>query len=223
METRALAIAFFYAIGTAIGGITGPLLFGHLIKSGHQSTVAVGFFIGGAVMLIGGIAELVLGVRAERQSLEDIATPLTAEEAQGKPLAGAEDEVPAAAADEPDERAERIRARTARLQARESAGRRRYRPGPGSGPSFGSPGMLGSASHWSTDDSSEDLDREIDIINRALQEKGPADRDELCEIVAGRYWGPGRFRRALRVAVEEGTVKRVSRNRYEPAERAPTG
>ena len=31
METRALAIAFFYAVGTAVGGITGPLLFGHLI------------------------------------------------------------------------------------------------------------------------------------------------------------------------------------------------
>ena len=28
MEIRALAIAFFYAIGTAIGGITGPLVFG---------------------------------------------------------------------------------------------------------------------------------------------------------------------------------------------------
>ena len=31
METRALCIAFFYAIGTAAGGIAGPLLFGWLI------------------------------------------------------------------------------------------------------------------------------------------------------------------------------------------------
>ena len=31
METRALCIAFFYAVGTAAGGIAGPLLFGKLI------------------------------------------------------------------------------------------------------------------------------------------------------------------------------------------------
>jgi MFS family permease len=235
METRALAIAFFYAIGTALGGITGPLLFGKFVDSGHQDQVATGFFIGAVVMLIGGIAELVLGVRAEGRSLEDIAKPLTAEEAEGKPLAGAEDEVPVAAGAgdgaapdtaerdrEAHERAERIRARTARQQARETSGRRRYRPGPGSGAAFGSPGMLGSSSHWSTDDSSEDLDHEIEIINRALQDRGPANRDEIYKLVAGRYWGPGRFRRALREAVEDGTVKRVSRNRFEPAERTPS-
>ncbi|MDX6678923.1 MAG: hypothetical protein QOE31_2975, partial [Solirubrobacteraceae bacterium] len=81
METRALAIAFFYAVGTAAGGITGPLLFGHLIDSGEASTVAVGFFIGAAVMAIGGIAEIAFGVRAENAALEDIATPLTVAEA----------------------------------------------------------------------------------------------------------------------------------------------
>src|SRR3954447_12138615 len=99
METRALAIAFFYAVGTSVGGITGPLLFGRLIHSGRTETVAIGFFIGAAVMALGGIAELVYGVRAEGESLEDIAKPLTAEEAEGRPLAGAEDEVPAAAGD----------------------------------------------------------------------------------------------------------------------------
>ena len=78
METRALAIAFFYAVGTAIGGITGPLLFGHLIDSGTAASVAIGFFIGAAVMALGGIAELAFGVRAEQQSLESIAEPLTA-------------------------------------------------------------------------------------------------------------------------------------------------
>ena len=76
METRALAIAFFYAVGTAAGGITGPLLFGHLIDSGEASTVAIGFFIGAGVMALGGIAEIAFGVRAENVSLEDIATPL---------------------------------------------------------------------------------------------------------------------------------------------------
>ena len=81
METRALAIAFFYAIGTAVGGITGPFLFGKMIESGEESQVAIAFFIGAGVMAIGGLVELVLGVKAEGQQLEDIAKPLTAEEA----------------------------------------------------------------------------------------------------------------------------------------------
>jgi MFS family permease len=76
METRALAIAFFYAVGTGAGGIIGPLLFGNLISSG-ESAVAVGFGVGAVVMALGGVAELLCGVRAERTSLENIAKPLT--------------------------------------------------------------------------------------------------------------------------------------------------
>ena len=83
METRALAIALFYAVGTAVGGIAGPVIFGALIHSGDVSKVATGFFIGAAAMALGGIAELRFGVRAEQQSLEDIARPLTAEDADG--------------------------------------------------------------------------------------------------------------------------------------------
>ena len=75
-----MAIAFFYAMGPRIGGITGPLLFGQLIESGNRGPVAVGFLIGAAVMAIGGIAELLWGVDAEGQTLEDIAAPLTAAE-----------------------------------------------------------------------------------------------------------------------------------------------
>ncbi|MDX6696786.1 MAG: hypothetical protein QOE65_183 [Solirubrobacteraceae bacterium] len=78
METRALAIAFFYAVGTAAGGIAGPLLFGHLIKTGDPHKVALGFYIGAAAMAVGGIAEILFGVRAERRQLEDIAEPLSA-------------------------------------------------------------------------------------------------------------------------------------------------
>ncbi|MFL6155453.1 MAG: MFS transporter [Marmoricola sp.] len=83
METRALCIAFFYATGTAAGGISGPLLFGSLIDhasaSGDITKIAVGYFLGAGLMILGGIAEAVLGVRAEGRSLEDLATPLTAE------------------------------------------------------------------------------------------------------------------------------------------------
>jgi MFS family permease len=80
METRALAIAFFYAVGTAIGGITGPLLFGQMIGSGDRGLVAVSFLIGAAVMAIGGVVEIVFGVKAEGRRLEDLAMPLTADE-----------------------------------------------------------------------------------------------------------------------------------------------
>jgi MFS family permease len=80
METRALAIAFFYAIGTAVGGITGPYLFGKMIETGEESQVAIAFFCGAAVMAIGGVVELFLGVKAEQRDLESIAQPLTAQE-----------------------------------------------------------------------------------------------------------------------------------------------
>ena len=85
METRALAIAFFFAVGTAAGGIAGPLLFGNLIASGNRSEVAVAFLIGAAVMAVGGIAELLFGVKAEQVPLENVAKPLTAEEAEQIP------------------------------------------------------------------------------------------------------------------------------------------
>ena len=85
METRALCIAFFYAIGTAAGGIAGPLLFGYLIDHATASKditgIAIGYYIGAALMIGGGIVEAFLGVKAEGQSLESIAQPLTAEDA----------------------------------------------------------------------------------------------------------------------------------------------
>jgi MFS family permease len=80
METRAMAIAFFYAIGTAAGGISGPLIFAKLVGTGNATDAALAFTIGGIVMILGGIVASILGVRAERRSLEDIARPLTAEE-----------------------------------------------------------------------------------------------------------------------------------------------
>jgi MFS family permease len=85
LETRALCIAFFYAIGTAAGGIAGPLLFGSLIEnasgSGDITKIALGYFIGAVLMIAGGVVEAIFGVKAERQALEHIATPLTVEDA----------------------------------------------------------------------------------------------------------------------------------------------
>jgi len=82
METRALAIAFFYAVGTAIGGITGPLLFGQLINSGERGLVVWSFLIGAAVMAASGFVELWLGVAAEQRPLEELALPLTVADAE---------------------------------------------------------------------------------------------------------------------------------------------
>jgi MFS family permease len=76
LEIRALAIAFFYAIGTGIGGIAGPLLFGILIATGSRGSVAIGYVIGAALMIGAAAVEAVWGVAAERKSLETIARPL---------------------------------------------------------------------------------------------------------------------------------------------------
>jgi MFS family permease len=214
METRALAIAFFYAIGTATGGIIGPLLFGQLVHSGNVEQVATGFFIGAAVMAIGGIAELLFGVRAERQSLENIARPLTAEEAEGE-----EPPAPPTLPDRAD--AQRIRERADRRRSHERSGLRRVRPG--LGPSFYSPGMVGTAGTASRHAAASDveLDVEVEALAGGLSARGPTGRDELQRLVTAQCWGPGRFRSALRVAVREGRVSRGPGETYTADARDP--
>jgi MFS family permease len=77
LEVRAVAIALFYAFGTAVGGIAGPALFGWLIASGARGDIFWGYLLGGVLMVIAGGFEIALGVAAERRSLEDIAPPLS--------------------------------------------------------------------------------------------------------------------------------------------------
>lgn len=81
METRALCIAVFYAVGTGIGGIIGPQVFSRMINTGSYQQVFLALGLGAVMMILGGVAELAFGLRAERRSLESIATPLTATEA----------------------------------------------------------------------------------------------------------------------------------------------
>jgi MFS family permease len=76
LEIRALAIAFFYAVGTAVGGIAGPLLFGMLINTGSREAVAVGYIIGAVLMVGAAAAEAMWGVAAERKPLEIVSRPL---------------------------------------------------------------------------------------------------------------------------------------------------
>ncbi|HEX7996433.1 MAG TPA: MFS transporter [Streptosporangiaceae bacterium] len=66
---------------TAAGGISGPLLFSSLVSTGKVSDTVIAFSIGAVLMIPAGLVEIVLGVKAERRGLEDIATPLTAQEA----------------------------------------------------------------------------------------------------------------------------------------------
>lgn len=80
METRAMSIAFFYALGTAAGGISGPLLFADLTGTGRVGDTVLAFQIGAGLMCAAGLVAAVLAVRAAGRSLEDVATPLTAVE-----------------------------------------------------------------------------------------------------------------------------------------------
>ncbi|MDB5625348.1 MAG: major facilitator superfamily 1 [Tardiphaga sp.] len=80
LEVRALAIALFYAVGTGIGGVFGPALFGLLIDSGSRITVFAGYLFGATLMIAAGFIGWRYGVSAERKSLESVARPLAAVE-----------------------------------------------------------------------------------------------------------------------------------------------
>jgi MFS family permease len=77
LETRALAIACFYAIGTALGGIAAPALFGWLIQSGSAWYVSVGYVVAALLLLGAAVTEWLFGIDAEQKSLESIAEPLS--------------------------------------------------------------------------------------------------------------------------------------------------
>jgi MFS family permease len=77
LEIRGLAIAVFYASGTLVGGVGAPALFGKLIESGSRTALFWGYLLGSALMIAAAIVESLIGVKAERQSLETIAAPLS--------------------------------------------------------------------------------------------------------------------------------------------------
>jgi hypothetical protein len=78
LETRALAIAVVYAIGTLIGGAYAPAFFGALIATKSVTSIVYGYSVAAAIMLAGALAEAFLGVAAERRPLEELAPPLSA-------------------------------------------------------------------------------------------------------------------------------------------------
>jgi MFS family permease len=78
LEIRALAIAFFYAVGTGIGGVGAPWLFGALIDTGSRLSLFGGYLIGAVLMLAAAVIAARYGIAAERKPLEAVATPLSA-------------------------------------------------------------------------------------------------------------------------------------------------
>jgi MFS family permease len=76
LEIRALAIAFFYAVGTGIGGVAGPWVFGALIDTGSRGSLYAGYLAGSLFMVIAAFVAWRYAIAAERRSLEDVARPL---------------------------------------------------------------------------------------------------------------------------------------------------
>ena len=221
METRALAIAFFYAIGTAAGGITGPLLFGKLVATKDAGQVFWGYMLGAALMIAAGIVQAVIGVEAARKDLEQVAKPLSAEaaeDAEGEDGAGRATDVEGERRDERDS-ARRARELEPRFE-RPHRPQRGRRFGPSEAGASWSP-VLQSSSRVPD----EDVDDEVDAIVAALREAGPEglDRRALGDRVNCRLWGPGRFRHALSVAQQRGLVRPATRGRYVAREAVPSG
>lgn len=77
VEIRALAIAFFYAAGTAVGGVGAPFLFGTLIETGSRASVFGGYLLGSGLMVVAAMVAMFWGVAAERKPLETVALPLS--------------------------------------------------------------------------------------------------------------------------------------------------
>jgi MFS family permease len=78
LELRSQAIAFFFAISQFFGGVIAPTVFGSLVGDGDdRGPLFGGYLFGAALMAVGGIVAAIIGVNAERKSLEDIAAPLS--------------------------------------------------------------------------------------------------------------------------------------------------
>ena len=180
METRALAIAFFYAVGTGLGGIIGPVLFGNLIATKRPFDMAIGYVIGGVLMVGAGLVEVFIGVDAEKRRLEEIASPVSA--------------VDGSAHDE-------------------SLGSK-------TGP-YPSPGRRIGRSAWSPIPQTSTypshnpyLAREVDRIVDVLPRTGSMRSMEIARRAGAKYWGPGRFRTAMRSGLAAGRIRRVGWNRF---------
>jgi hypothetical protein len=76
--------------------------------------------------------------------------------------------------------------------------------------------FLSSSSRGEDDEDFYYLAREIEMLERAVRDQGQVSRRELGRLVGCRYWGPGRFGRALRAAVRDGRLAHPRRGVYGP-------
>lgn len=74
-----------------------------------------------------------------------------------------------------------------------------------------------SRSEYDADEMEYWLNREVSLIENLLKERGEMERGDIGETLGCKYWGPTRFRNALKEGVERGAFKKVSRGRYAPA------
>jgi MFS family permease len=200
MESRAMCIAFFYAVGTGLGGAVGPLLFGALINTKHVTPVFWGYTLAAGLMVASGVVAAFLAVDAEQKQLEDIATPITAAEAEV--VGGADEQQQQPVGQAADAGAQ---AQPAAAPAGAYRGRRF-----GRGTSRGwSP-----AASYSSSSIDDELQDEVAAIESALKEHGPLPREALKQRVNSRRWGPGCFAKALSQAQQAGIVTRAGRNRF---------
>ena len=211
METRALAIAFFYAVGTGLGGIIGPVLFGNLIATKRPSAIAFGYLIGATLMCVAGLVEVFLGVDAEQKSLEDLAAPLSSAD-EGHDPEGEDGSRPAPVPH--DEQGADIGSPAVDLSSTGSGSVRSEVGGQSARTRFGRRGWapMPQTSIYPADNPF--LPTEVDGIVHALERSGPLTRSQLLTATGARHWGPGRFHDALRSGLNSGLVIRVGRDRY---------
>lgn len=77
LEIRGMAIAIFFAVGTLVGGVGAPLLFGWIIGTGSSTALFIGYLVAAALMIFAAMMEAWIGVAAEQRPLEHIAAPLS--------------------------------------------------------------------------------------------------------------------------------------------------
>ena len=165
-----------------------------------MSQVFWGYILGAVLMIGAGIVQALIGIEAAQKNLEDVAKPLSAEAAEGAEGA----ETPA-----DEEHLARERRPALPLQSRV---RGRVRFGPSESGTSWSP-VLQSSSRSVPD---EDTDDEVAALVSALREAGPdgLERHALGTRVNCRYWGPGRYRRALAIAQSRGDIRRTRRSHF---------
>jgi hypothetical protein len=73
------------------------------------------------------------------------------------------------------------------------------------------------ASSQDVDENEWWLRREVSLIKNLLDEEGETSRKDIGDQLGCKYWGPMRFRSALKEGVERGAFRKTGHNRYAPA------